>query len=169
MRLYLVRHGVAQDHLGGGVTRDSERPLTEDGTAEMKLVAKALGKMNIKPDLILASPLVRTRQTAQIIADAFGKEIILADALAPAGSASLVFKTIAKHAASHGNANQIFLVGHEPDMGMLLNKLIWAGPECELPFKKGAIARVDVGDMPPTGPGILKWYMPPKIATSLLS
>jgi len=61
------------------------------------------------------------------------------------------------------------LVGHEPDMGMLLNKLLWAGLECEFPFKKAGVARVDVGDMPPTGPGTLKWYMPPKIAHSLLS
>ena len=164
MRLYLVRHGVAVDHLGGAITRDSERPLTEEGISEMRVVATALTKMNVKPDLILASPLVRTKQTAQIIADAFGMQITLCDALAPAGSANLIFKTVAKHES----ANQVFLVGHEPDMGMLLNKLLWAGPECELPFKKGTIARVDVSDMPPTSPGALKWYMPPKVFNSLV-
>ena len=165
MRLYLVRHGIAVDHLGGGITRDSERPLTDEGITEMKLVARALLKINKKPDLILSSPLVRARQTAQIIADAFNMEITLSDTLAPAGSSSLVFKAIAKHA----DVNQVYLVGHEPDMGMLLNKLTWAGLECEFPFKKAAVARIDVSDMPPTSPGILKWYMPPKIVHALFS
>jgi len=165
MRLFLVRHGIAVDHIGGAITRDSERPLTEEGTTEMKLVAKALTKINKKPDLILSSPLVRARQTAEIIAEAFNMDVVLTDSLAPAGSHSLIFKAINKHQG----VNQVYLVGHEPDMGMLLNKLLWAGLECEFPFKKAGVARVDVGDMPPTGPGTLKWYMPPKIAHSLLS
>jgi phosphohistidine phosphatase len=164
MRLYLVRHGIAVDHIGGAISRDSERPLTEEGTSEMRVVARGLSRMNVKPDLILASPLVRTRQTAQIIAEAFSMQITLCDALAPAGSANLIFKAVAKHPS----ANQVFLVGHEPDMGMLLNNLLWAGPECELPFKKGAVARVDVSDMPPTSPGSLKYYMPPKVFNSLV-
>ncbi|MBS2006804.1 MAG: phosphohistidine phosphatase SixA [Cyanobacteria bacterium SZAS TMP-1] len=165
MRLFLVRHGIAVDHIGGAITRDSERPLTDEGIAEMKQVARALTKINKKPDLILSSPLVRARQTAEIIAQAFDMEIVLTDSLAPAGSPSLIFKAINKHQG----VNQAYLVGHEPDMGMLANKLLWAGVECEFPFKKGAVARIDVGDMPPTGPGTLKWYMPPKLVHSLLS
>jgi phosphohistidine phosphatase len=165
MRLYLVRHGIAVDHIGGAITRDSERPLTEEGTSEMKLVAKALAKINKKPELILSSPLVRARQTAEIIAEAFNMEVTLSDALAPAGSPSLIFKAIGRHQG----VNQAYLVGHEPDMGMLANKLLWAGLECEMPFKKAAVARIDVSDMPPTGPGILKWYMPPKIVHSLFA
>jgi phosphohistidine phosphatase len=165
MRLYLVRHGIAVDHIGGAITRDSERPLTEEGTIEMKLVAKALARINKKPELILSSPLVRARQTAEIIAGAFDMEVTLSDALAPAGSPSVIFKAIGRHQG----VNQVYLVGHEPDMGMLANKLLWAGLECEMPFKKAAVARIDVGDMPPTGPGILKWYMPPKLVHSLLA
>jgi len=165
MRLYLVRHGIASDHIGGAVTRDSERPLTEEGIAEMKLVARALTKINKKPDLILSSPLVRARQTAEIIADAFGVTVTLTDSLAPAGSAASIFKAINRHEG----VNQAYLVGHEPDMGMLANKLLWAGLECEMPFKKAAVMRIDVADMPPTSPGLLKWYMPPKLAVSLLS
>jgi phosphohistidine phosphatase len=166
MRLFLVRHGIAVDHLGGGITRDSERTLTEEGTVEMKQVAKALTKINNKkPDLILSSPLVRARQTAEIIAEAYNMEVTLTDSLAPAGSQSVIFKAINRHPG----VNQVYLVGHEPDIGMLANKLLWAGVECELPFKKGAVMRIDVADMPPTMPGVLKWYMPPKLVHSLFS
>lgn len=166
MRLYLVRHGQAMEGLRGGITRDSERPLTDEGKEEMKVIAKALTKLNLKPDLILSSPLVRARQTAEYIAEAFSLPVKLTDSLAPAVSASQLYKSIAKHTAESG-ANEVFLVGHEPDMGMLLGTLIWAGPEFQMPFKKAGIARIDVSDMPPSGPGTLKWYVTPKIIHSL--
>ena len=120
MRLYLVRHGIAVEGLKGGITRDSERPLTDEGREEMKLVAKALCKMNIKADLVLSSPLVRARQTAEYIAEAFGLDVKLTDALAPAVNHTQLFKSVARHEG----AKEIFLVGHEPDMGMLVGNLI---------------------------------------------
>ncbi len=164
MRLYLVRHGIAVEGLKGGITRDSERPLTDEGREEMKLVAKALCKMNIKADLVLSSPLVRARQTAEYIAEAFGLDVKLTDALAPAVNHTQLFKSVARHEG----AKEIFLVGHEPDMGMLVGNLIYAGPAFEMPFKKAGVCRIDVDSMPPSGPGVLKWYMTPKIVTSLM-
>lgn len=164
MRLYLVRHGIAMEGLRNGITRDSERPLTEEGHEEMKLVAKALAKMNCKPDLILSSPLVRARETAQHIADAFKLEVKLTDTLAPAVNFTQLYKVVARHE----DAQNIFMVGHEPDMGMIVGNLIYAGPAFEMPFKKAGVCRVDVASMPPDGPGVLKWYMTPKIVTSLL-
>ena len=164
MRLYLVRHGIAMEGLRGGITRDSERPLTDEGKEEMKLVAKALVKLNCKPDLILSSPLVRARQTAEFIAEAFKLEVNLTDALAPAVNHTMLYKAISRH----GDRREIFLVGHEPDMGMLVGNLIFAGPAFEMPYKKAGVCRIDVNSIPPDGPGVLKWYMTPKIVHSLL-
>ena len=162
MRLYLVRHGIASDRMTG-ISRDSERPLTEEGKAEMRVVARGLAKLNVKPDVVLASPLVRTRETAEILVEQFGCELKFTDALAPGVTASSVWKSVARYP----EANQIMLVGHEPDMGMLVGQLTFAGPEFELPFKKAGVCRVDVADMPPTSPGILKWLLPPKVFHSL--
>ncbi|HEY9730606.1 MAG TPA: phosphohistidine phosphatase SixA [Drouetiella sp.] len=162
MKVYLVRHGIAQERLGGAVLNDSQRPLTDEGRAEMKQVAHALKRLNVKPDVIVCSPLVRARQTAEIIRDGlnFSDELKITDTLAPGGSPGSVFKYLKQFAT----AEEIFLVGHEPDVGMLVSSMLWAAKDVHFPFKKGAVCRVDVYDFPPTSPGVLKWFMTPKIA-----
>lgn len=164
MRLYLVRHGIAVEGLRGGITKDSERPLTDEGRDEMKQVAKALKKIGVKPDLILSSPLVRARQTAEYISEALDQEIKITDALAPAVNFTQLFRVIGRHET----AKEVFLVGHEPDMGMLVGNLLYAGPGFEMPFKKAGVCRIDVTGMPPDGLGVLKWYLTPKIVKGLL-
>ncbi len=162
MKVYLVRHGIAQERLGGAVLNDSQRPLTDEGKTEMKQVAHALKRLNVKPDLVVASPLVRAKQTAEIIREVLGPsdELKITDSLAPGGSASGVYKFLRQF----HQIEEVFLVGHEPDIGQLAANLLWAGSELNIPFKKGAVCRVDVFDLPPTSPGMLKWFITPKIA-----
>lgn len=167
MKLFLVRHGIAIDRLGPGMSRDSERNLTDEGIAEMRIVAKGLKDIGVKPDLVLASPYLRTRETATIIASTFGLEIATIDALAPGVIMSALYKAVQRHLNQNPNYNQIVLVGHEPDMGMIASTLIHAGPEFVMPFKKGAVCRIDTPDLPSTMPGTLKWYIPPKLFTKL--
>ncbi|HEY9870121.1 MAG TPA: phosphohistidine phosphatase SixA [Candidatus Obscuribacterales bacterium] len=163
MELYLVRHGIASQKLGGGVVNDAQRPLTEEGREETRLVALGLKRLGLKPDLIVTSPLVRAHQTAEIIAEVFGigQSLKTCDALAPAGTASDLYKFL----ASFAQASEVFLVGHEPDMGRLAATLLWAGPELDMPFKKSGVCRIDITDVPPTAPGTLKWFITPRIAS----
>lgn len=162
MKVYLVRHGIAQERLGGAVLNDSQRPLTDEGKAEMKQIAQALKRLNVKPDLVVASPLTRAKQTADIIREVLGgpDELKITDTLAPGGSPSSVYKYLKQFAS----AEEIFLVGHEPDIGMLAANMLWGGNDMVIPFKKGAVCRVDVYDLPSSSPGTLKWFMTPKMA-----
>ncbi len=162
MKLFLIRHGIASQRLGGAVMNDSQRPLTEEGVAETRLVASAIRKLGIKPDLILASPLVRAQQTAEIFADVIGipHSLQTCEALSPGGTASDLYKALKGHKA----LESVFLVGHEPDMGRLAATLLWAGPELDIPFKKAGICRIDISSLPPTAPGTLKWFITPKLA-----
>ena len=164
MKIYLVRHGIAAEGLIRGITRDSERPLTDEGITETKMVARGLKKIGVAPDLIVASPLVRTKQTADIIQTELGGELTICDALAPGVTSANVFKFLKKYPNSH----EIFLVGHEPDMGELVKEIIGAGFEFTLPFQKAGVCCVEVADLPPTMPGILKWLLTPKVFASLL-
>ncbi len=165
MKIYLVRHGIAAERLGGAVLNDSQRPLTDEGKAETRQVAQGLKRLGAEPTLLVASPLVRARQTAEIFADVLTakEEIKICDALAPGGSSSNLYKFLRQL----NLAEEIALFGHEPDIGRLTATLLWAGPELDLPFKKAGVARVDVQDLPPTSPGILKWFLTPKIASLL--
>lgn len=163
MKLYLIRHGIASERLGSGITRDADRPLTEEGKEEMRVVARGLARLNVKPDVVLSSPLVRTRETAEILVAEFGCELKFTDSLAPGVTTAQVWKSVKRYP----EAGQIMLVGHEPDMGMLAAQLTFAGPEFEMPFKKAGVCRIDVSDIPPTSPGVIKWYLPPKVFHSL--
>jgi phosphohistidine phosphatase len=165
MKLYLMRHGIATERIGGAILNDSQRPLTEEGKAETKLVALGLKRLAIKPDLVVTSPLVRAKQTAEIIIDVLGAkdDLKVTDALAPGGAASDLYKFLRQFNQPQA-PQEVFLVGHEPDMGRLAGTLLWAGPELDIPFKKAGVARIDIADVPPTAPGTLKWFLTPKIA-----
>jgi broad specificity phosphatase PhoE len=68
MKLYLVRHAIAED--SAGYEDDSLRPLTEKGRERMKRIAAALMEIGVQPDLIVSSPYLRASQTASILAKA---------------------------------------------------------------------------------------------------
>jgi phosphohistidine phosphatase len=161
MKLYLLRHGIAVDRIGGAIHNDFQRPLTENGREELKVVGAALKRLNVKADLMISSPLVRARQTAEIIKSALNspREIEIAEALAPGGGVSDLYKFL----RPFSQLDEIFLVGHEPDMGRLAGNLLWSGPEFDMPFKKAGICRIDINDVPPNIPGRLKWFLTPKI------
>ncbi|MBI4534545.1 MAG: phosphohistidine phosphatase SixA [Candidatus Melainabacteria bacterium] len=165
MKLYLVRHGIATQRLGGSIVNDAQRPLTEEGLTETRLVSLGLKRLGVKLDLILTSPLVRAFQTAEIFAETFNAAQVMrvCDALAPGGTASDLYKTLREFK----QAQEVFLVGHEPDMGRLAAMLLWAGPELDIPFKKAGVCRIDISNVPPTAPGTLKWFITPKISLLL--
>jgi phosphohistidine phosphatase len=165
MKIYLVRHGIATERIGGAVLNDSMRPLTDEGKQESKAVAQGLKRLGVKPNFFVSSPLVRARQTAESFAEVLndGSEVKICDALAPGGSPATLYKFLREL----GNFQEVMLFGHEPDIGVLAATLLDAAHELQLPFKKAGVCRVDVYDLPPTTPGILKWFITPKIATIL--
>jgi phosphohistidine phosphatase len=160
--VYLIRHGVAEER-GDAWPDDSKRPLTEDGTSRMRKAARGLSRLGVVFDIVLTSPLVRARQTAEIVAGGLAPRpsLVNLDSLAPdAGYAALITEL-----EKHARKPRIALVGHEPDIGELAARLI--GSRRSIEFKKGAICRIDVDDIPPTGPGQLRWFITPKILLAL--
>jgi phosphohistidine phosphatase len=160
--LYLIRHGVAEER-GDAWPDDSKRPLTEDGTSRMRKAARGLSRLGVVFDIVLTSPLVRARQTAEIVAGGLAPRpsLVNLESLAPdAGYAALITEL-----EKHARKPRIALVGHEPDIGELAARLI--GSRRSIEFKKGAICRIDVDDIPPTGPGQLRWFITPKILLAL--
>jgi len=160
--LYLIRHGIAEER-GDAWPDDSKRPLTEEGMSRLRKSARALARLGVSFDVVLTSPLVRTQQTAEIVAAAFSPKppIINVDALAPEGAASAVMNELEKHA----KRTRIAIVGHEPGIGDLAAKLV--GMRAEMEFKKGAIARIDVEAVPPKTPGMLRWFVPPRFLRNI--
>ena len=71
MNLYIIRHAIAVNEGTDGYESDSERPLTDKGRKKMREIAKGLRNLGVEFDLILSSPYVRARETAEILADVF--------------------------------------------------------------------------------------------------
>ena len=160
--LYLMRHGLAEAR-GEAWPDDTKRPLTEQGVSRLRKSARALARVGVPIDVVLTSPLVRTRQTAEIVAAAFGPRppVVNVEALAPGGTPTALAAELEKHA----RRPHIVIVGHEPGIGELAAWLV--GMRHPLEFKKGGVCRIDVDALPPRGAGKLRWFLTPKILRSL--
>jgi phosphohistidine phosphatase len=156
--IYLIRHGIAEER-GEAWPDDTKRPLTAEGISKLRKCARGLKKVGVGFDIIVTSPLVRARQTAEVVAAELDPHphITTAESLAPGGSVAAVMTDLEKHA----KRTRVALVGHEPGIGELAARLI--GTRHPIPFKKGAICRIDVEGLPPAGPGDLRWLLTPKI------
>jgi len=158
LELYLIRHGIAAER-GPEYPDDSKRPLTAKGIAALRREAKALNRLDVTFDLIITSPLTRTKQTADTLAGLLrGKPAVaMSDALTPAGTPAAVIREINEHPRK----SKLALVGHEPNIGELAARLI--GARSPIKFKKGAICRIDFDVLPPKALGQLIWFMPPRV------
>ena len=74
MNLYLMRHGIALPQDDPSVTQDGDRPLSHKGIKRMREAAKGVRRLKIPFDGVLTSPLLRARQTAEIVASALDME-----------------------------------------------------------------------------------------------
>src|SRR5262245_29314051 len=98
-QLLLIRHGVAEER-GPAWPDDAKRPLTEEGIERLQKSARGLERLDVWIDIILTSPLVRARQTADIVASAFDPRpsIITVESLAPGASYASLTADLEKHA-----------------------------------------------------------------------
>jgi phosphohistidine phosphatase len=119
VKIYVMRHGPAEDHARSG--RDFDRKLTSNGRERTELVAFELGKRSEEPKRIVSSPLARTLETAEVVIAALGLDLEPEprDELAPGGNAlALVRELVAE------GARRVMLVGHEPDVSGLTANLL---------------------------------------------
>ena len=160
--LYLVRHAIAAER-GDEWPDDSKRPLTDRGIARFRECVKGLGALDVAIDEIFTSPLIRAKQTAELLAEGLaGKATIkILEALAPDHTPAVVMSQLAKQA----KRRRIAMVGHEPGLGELAAHLL--GAQRAVPFKKGGICRIDVETLTSRRAGSLIWFTTPKMLRHL--
>jgi phosphohistidine phosphatase len=160
--IYVIRHGVAEER-GEAWPDDTKRPLTADGVSRLRKVARGLINLGVAFDVVLTSPLVRAKQTADAIAGAFDARppIVTIDSLSPGSSYASLLLDLEKQS----RRSRIALVGHEPGIGEFAARL--AGSRHPFELKKGAVCRVDIETLPPAGSGALRWFLTPKILRAI--
>ncbi len=129
IRLIVVRHGDTEQETG---IPDDSRRITKKGKKQLKRTANFIDKMNYSVENIISSPLIRSRESAEVIVDELELElkIDMDDSLKPDADVASTVAFIKKL------KDNTIIVGHNPNLSLLLNKI--AGFNGEL--KKAGIA-----------------------------
>jgi len=161
VKLYIVRHGEAPKGASAG-SPDATRPLTNRGEEDVAAMGKFLGRVDGRVRQILASPLARAQKTGEILASFLGDGVQLkqTDNLAPGFRSRPLLDEISGLSAEPS----IVLVGHQPDLSILLSSLIGGGTPGSIGFVPGAAAAVEYDPGSRVGKSTLLWFLSPETA-----
>ena len=156
MILYFLRHGDAGPYRGSD--DDAARELTAAGVEALTAAAPLWRSLNLRPDIVLASPLTRARHTAELFAA--GMDLsdppIVDDRLSPGAG----WGDLARAMAAHPDARRVMFVGHEPDMSSAVRLLTGAA---SVRLRTGGVACVEFPGIPEPGAGELAWLLDPDL------
>jgi len=157
-----MRHGIAEP-LGVASADDFHRPLALLGKKRTKEVAIGLQALQVSPQRIVSSPLVRCMETARIVHSTLEVKtpLVQCEHLAPGGDLRRLLLWLA------AEERATLLVGHSPDMSQLASLLISPSEESGLQFKRAGVCRIDFPGAPAFGEGVLCWLLPPRLLCRL--
>ena len=162
MLIHLLRHGIAIDRADPDCPPEAERYLTKKGKARTREAARGLSWLGIEPDLILTSPWLRARQTAEITVEELGC------ATQPENSDALLWDApparLLKMLVDRKPVSAL-CVGHAPHLDVFISYLVG----CELPLtelKKAGLAVLHADRLAP-GRGMLLAIYPPSVLRQL--
>jgi phosphohistidine phosphatase len=157
--LYIVRHAYAGQHGDPRYPDDSLRPLTKRGVKQFRKVVKKLHRIGFAPEVLATSPLIRCKQTADVICERVfpPPEFVELDALQPGSELdTLIAWTNARGAESTA------WVGHAPDVDHLAAALLGMDGRA-ISFSKGAVAAIRFDEHVALGEGGIRWFAGPKL------
>lgn len=155
MHIFLLRHGEAEHG-----PSDADRALTLAGRAQAAAAANALLSHPVHPQSILASPLLRARQTAAIAGELLGiGSILTTEYLTPDSDHRQIFGLLnARHEES------CLLVGHEPHLSTMVSLLLHGSHSEKLHIRTGTLVYVETAGMVERSSGTLRWVFPAESA-----
>ena len=162
MLLILMRHGIAEDG-----TPDEARKLTRKGRARVLLMARMLDKFDLSPDLILTSPRVRARQTAEIVARELGNPAAIdeTEALDFHHGWKEFSEDLIRRASAMDSSATVLACGHQPQFGRLATAAL-LGEERDFEVKKASLLGLRFGGDIVAAGAALRFYMTPAMARS---
>ena len=165
-QLTLLRHGKSvQDP---AYATDRERPLADRGRRDAALLGKFFSQAGVVPDLIVSSPVVRARQTAELFAKAAGypSEIRWEEAI----YAEDVDGLLAVVRSLPDTATHVLLIGHNPGFEDLVAILVGAGAATEggrVVLATATAAHLELNadhwSDARAGAGLLQWLLTPRL------
>lgn len=160
MLLYIVRHAWAGEYGDPRYPDDRLRPLTEEGRTRFARVVRKLAKRGFRPTAIATSPLVRCRETAEIIAArvAHKPPITGLTALEPGSD----LQALLAWSANQPHDADLAWVGHMPDVAELTAAMI-GDRRALIHFAKGAVVALHADHPLRAGSAELVWFATAKL------
>lgn len=156
--LYIIRHGLAGKRIEDGA-EDDERPLTKKGRDRLKEIAKSLKARGIAFDKVLTSPLLRAKQSAEILNNycSDNKEITVTELLKPDAS----YENFIKFLNKLKSLKKVAIVGHEPFLSGFASYCLTKNKSSFLNIKKGGILMLEINEVITPGSCLLSWLLEP--------
>lgn len=132
MLVLLIRHAHADEG-----EPDELRPLSERGRGEARALATQLAAREVPPAVVLSSPLLRARQTAEQIGQSTGAPVHIDDRLAPGATAELLRRAV------DGAGAPVAVVGHQPDCSEIAVELTGSDPG----FPTAGVAEIELREV----------------------
>lgn len=160
MNLYIIRHAIAVEEDPSG--DDSQRALTEKGRKKMRQIAKGLRILGVEFDMILSSPYVRARETAEVLNDVFKmkRPLAFSEHLVPTGDPS----ALAVEIKEKYSVNDLAIVGHQPLLTNFISLLAAKGAHVDVELKKGGVCRLSTDDM---HFAVMQWLFTPGVLVEI--
>ncbi len=164
MKLILFRHGLAMDRdvAIAQKMQDSQRPLTEKGRLRTQKMSRHIEKWGASIDLLVVSPLLRARQTAEILKEELKiKNCHECPELVPWAPPQAFGRWLETHAKS---STCILAVGHEPQMSVFASWALSGQTSSFIALKKSGVLCLEVASLEQFQPGSaeLTYLIPPK-------
>ncbi len=160
MNIYLIRHAKAVTQAEQHYEVDEDRPLTADGEVQARQLAETLHRRGVELDVVLTTPLLRARRTAEILLENWQgqptPELVVENRIKPeCGPRKLarVLRDVQKQ--------NVAIVGHQPDIGDWAAWLIGSKKVC-IDFAKGGAALIVWDEALKKGGGALQWLVTPR-------
>ena len=164
MEVFLVRHAIAHERNSKRWPNDALRPLTSAGIRKFRIAARGLAHLLPRGVVVLSSPYVRARETADILVNAMHRaKLVECAELAASESATRTFDLLRAR-----KEKAVVLVGHEPNCSVFLSAALGGGhARLEIEFKKGGAACIGFEKKIAPGQATLRWMMPPRVLRAL--
>jgi phosphohistidine phosphatase len=159
MRLYLLRHGIAEATALEG--DDGTRRLTATGRSRMRAEAVGMRALGLAFDVILTSPLARAVETAAIVAAAYPKGP--KPQTVPELAAGIPPPETLRALRPFLRRRHVLAVGHEPGLGRLASLILTGSSEgIAVELKKGSLLAVELNSPRPGTGTMLRFLLSPK-------
>ena len=162
MWIHLLRHGIAFDREDPRCPPDPQRPLTDKGVSRTRAAVKGMRCLGLEPDLILTSPYLRARQTADIVRDVLAPEAAMKQlsVLVPEGKPSKMLQAI-----WDTKAKAPMCVGHAPSLDEFAAYAIGCDPAA-VKLKKAGLLMLQI-ESPDKGTARLHAMLPPAMTRAV--